>query len=152
LLTHEDGHPPEIARQTGYFPKTIQMTLSEMAASGNIHAARKGREKHYRLDRAEWGLVRAPGGSTADGPEWVAWPQFYAAMTGIWDLLQNQKLSKASPTLQAAEWQKLMKRVQPLLAESKPAAVIKDMHRLTGADYLEAIHEDLIQYLTTQAP
>jgi hypothetical protein len=151
LLTHDDGHPPEIARQTGYFPKTVQMTLAEMACSGNVHPARKGREKHYRLEPADWNLLRAKAGTTAAGPEWVAWPQFYAAMTGIWELLQNQKLSQASPALQAAEWQKEMRRLQPLLAESKPGAAMKDWHRLTGASYLQAVQEDLMRCLTAIA-
>lgn len=148
LLTHEDGHPPEMARQTGYFPKTIQMTLAEMAGSGNVHPARKGREKHYRLNPADWSMLWAKAGAMAVGPEWVAWPQFFAAMTGIWGLLQNQELSKASPALQAAEWQKQMSRLQPLMAESHPGAVLKDLHRLTGASYLEAIQEGLLRCLT----
>lgn len=151
LLTHDDGHPPEIARQTGYFPKTVQMTLAEMACSGNVHPARKGREKHYRLEPADWSLLRAKAGATAVWPEWVAWPQFYAAMTGIWGLLQNQELSKASPALQAAEWQKEMSHLQPLMAESKPGAVMKDLHRLTGANYLQAVQEDLMRCLTVIA-
>ena len=51
LLRHPDGHPPDMARQTGYVPRTVQMTLVEMAYSGKIYSARKGREKHCRHDR-----------------------------------------------------------------------------------------------------
>jgi hypothetical protein len=127
------------------------MTLAEMACSGNVHPARKGREKHYRLDPAEWSMLRAKAGATAVWPEWVAWPQFFAVMTGIWGLLQNPELSKASPALQAAEWQKQMSRLQPLMAESKPVAAIKDSHRLTGANYLQAVQEDLMRCLTGMA-
>ena len=151
LLTHEDGHPPEMARQTGYFPKTIQMTLAEMECSGNVHSARKGREKHYRLVPEDWRLLWAKAGGAAVGPEWVAWPQFFAAMIGIWGLLQNQELSMASPALQAAEWQKQMSRLRPLLAESHPGAVLKDLQRHTGISYLGAVQEDLLRCLTVMA-
>ena len=69
-------------------------------------------------------------------------------MTGIWGLLQNHALAKASPALQAVEWQKRMSQMQPLIAESDPGAFIKDLHRLNGADYLQAIQEDLLRWLT----
>jgi hypothetical protein len=99
-----------------------------------------------------WSLLRAKAGATAVSPQWVAWPQFFAALTGIWSLLQNQELSKASPALQAAEWQKQLSRTQPLVAESDPGAVLKDLHRLAGANYLQAVQNDLLRYLTAMAP
>jgi hypothetical protein len=151
LLTHVDGHPPEMARQTGYFPKTIQMSLVEMACSGVVQPSKRGREKHYRLDAAEWAMLRPKQETAVGWPEWVAWPQFFAAMTGIWDLLQNQNLSKASSALQAAEWQKRMNRLQPLLAESHPDAAIKDFRRLTEASFLQAVQDDLMRCLTAIA-
>jgi hypothetical protein len=148
LLTHEDGHPPEIARQTGYFPKTVQMSLAEMACSGNVHPARKGREKHYRLDAADWNMLWPQDGS---GPGWVAWPQFFAAMTCIWRLVQNPQLAKASPALQAAEWQKVIGQVQPLLAQSYPTVILKDLNRLTGTAYLQAVQREVLRLLSPQA-
>lgn len=151
LLTHQEGHPPEMARQTGYFPKTIQMALVEMACSGNVHAARKGREKHYRLNPAEWNMLRPRQGSVAGWPAWVAWPQFYAAAAGIWRLLQSPELSQASPALQAAEWQTEMARLQPLLAESDPDPSARNLHRLTGSQYLEAVREKLSRWLMAVA-
>jgi DNA-binding transcriptional regulator PaaX len=141
MLTHPDGHPPEMARQTGYFPKTVQMTLAEMAQSGKIHSARKGREKHYRLDGAEWSLLRAQ----EDWPVWVSWPQWFAAMAAIWRLAQNRELAQTSVELQAAEWHKLMGRLGPWLAQSNPGMVPKDLSRLTGATYLQALQTELIR-------
>jgi hypothetical protein len=62
LLTHPEGHSPDMERQTGYFPKTVQMILAEMAYSGKVYAARKGREKHCRHDRR-----LAPGATLGAG-------------------------------------------------------------------------------------
>jgi hypothetical protein len=75
LLTHPDGHPPDMALQTGYSPKTVQMTLAEMAYSRKIYAARKGREKHYREDGADWALLRVQGDPGTAWPKWVGWPR-----------------------------------------------------------------------------
>jgi hypothetical protein len=149
LLSHEDGHPPEIARQTGYFPKTIQMTLMEMECSGKIQAVRRGREKHYRLDQREWTMLRPMGASTTPCPRWVAWPSFVAAMTGIWTLLQNQKLAQASPALQAGEWQKQMNRIQPWLMQCNLGISFRNAQRLHGDNYLQAVQEDLLRCLAT---
>ena len=151
LLTHPDGHPPEMARQTGYFPKTVQMTLGEMAYSGKIHAARKGREKHYRVDAAEWTLLRGQGDANGSWPGWVGWPQLFAAMTGVWRLARDRELAKASASLQAAEWQKLVGQIQPWLAQSDPGAVLKDLNRLTGAAYLQAAQGELMRLLGPKA-
>jgi hypothetical protein len=152
LLTHADGHPPDMARQTGYFPRTVQMTLAEMAYSGKIYAARKGREKHYRVDGAEWALLRAQADPGTAWPRWVGWPQWFAAMTAVWRLAQDRELAEASASLQAAEWQKLMGQIQPWLAQSDPGAVVKDLKRLTGAAGLQAAQAELTTFLTSEAP
>jgi len=151
LLTHDAAHPPETARQMGYFPKTIQMTLAEMACSGNLHPVKLGREKHYRLDLGEWGLLRAKDAVTASWPEWVGWPQFFATMAGIWNLLEDPRLARVSPALQAAEWQKEMHRLQPLATESKAGLDFENPRRLTGATYLESLQGALIRRLAALA-
>ncbi len=151
LLTHADGHPPEMGRQTGYFPKTVQMTLVEMAYSGKIHGARKGREKHYRVDGAEWTLLHTREDSNGSWPGWVGWPQSFAAMTDVWRLAQDPELAKTSASLQAAEWRKLMDRVEPWLAQGDAGTPPKDLNRLTGAAYLRAVQGELLQLFTPKA-
>ncbi len=152
LLTHPEGHPPEVARQTGYFPKTVQMTLAEMAYSGAVQAIRKGREKHYRVEAAEWTLVGAQSEARGKWPRWVSWPQFFGGMTGAWRLARDRELAKASPALQAAEWQKLMDQVQPWLAQSRAGAGPTHLKRLSGAAYLHALQGDLLWLLNSKTP
>jgi hypothetical protein len=144
LLTHEDGHPPGMARRTGFFPKTIQMTLAEMACSASVRTIKKGREKHYRVDAGEWALLRPKDRPAAGWPKWAGWPQFFAAMAGVWSLIENRQLSNTSPALQAAEWRKEIGRLQPLLAESEAGPAFEDLHRLTGVKYLEAVQDALM--------
>lgn len=145
LLTHPEGHPPQMARQTAYFPKTIQMTLAEMACSGTVQAVRRGREKHYRVDAAEWNPLRPRDGES--WPTWAAWPPFFAAMAAILRLAQNEQLAKASAGLKAAEWQKVMRQIQPWLAQSDLGVAFKDVSRLTGIDYLRATQHELLRFI-----
>ncbi len=150
LLTHPEGHPPEVARQTGYFPKTVQMALAEMACSGAVQVIRKGREKHYRVEAAEWRLVGGAEGARGNWPGWVSWPQFFGGMTGVWRLAQDRELTNASPALQAAEWQKAMGRAQPWLAQSGAVAGPKELKRLSGAAYLKAVQEELLRLFNSK--
>ena len=45
-------HPSQIARETEYYQKTVQDTISEMALSGMTHQRIHGREKRYSLDHS----------------------------------------------------------------------------------------------------
>src|SRR3990172_10046852 len=47
LGTVPEIHPSEIARQTGYFPRTAQNALAEMARSGVVQVRSSNREKLY---------------------------------------------------------------------------------------------------------
>jgi hypothetical protein len=53
--------------------------------------------------------------------------------------------------LQAAEWQKVMGQVQPLLAQNDPSVVLKDLNRLTGTDYLQAVQQEVLRLFSPQA-
>jgi type IV secretory pathway TrbF-like protein len=73
-------------------------------------------------------------------------------MTAVWRLAQHLELAAASAGLQAAEWQKLMGRIQPWVAQSDPGAVAKDLKRLTGTASLQATQQELMRFLTPKAP
>jgi hypothetical protein len=47
LLANDQGHPAEIARQTGYFRGSIQNVLNDLTTSGHIGSIRIGREKTF---------------------------------------------------------------------------------------------------------
>ena len=58
LLTHESARAADIARGTFYFPRTVDETLKELAASGMVKSARAGREKRYWLKPSEWSFSK----------------------------------------------------------------------------------------------
>jgi len=115
LLSHEGGRPAEIARATCYFPKTVESTLKELAASGLVREARRGREKHYGVDPAQWAFLRtwkAPPGF----PVWIDWPRRFVALEKILAVLSRTDLSE---TLLASELRRVMEELQPVLADGR---------------------------------
>jgi hypothetical protein len=73
-------------------------------------------------------------------------------MTAAWRLAQDGELAAASASLQAVEWQKLMARIEPWLAQSDTGAVVKALKRLSGVVGLQAAEAELMLFLTPKVP
>ena len=139
LLTHESGHPADIARGTYYFPRTAEETLKELAASGLVHTARPGRGKRCWLQPDDWRFLRTwtkPEGF----PRWIDWPRFFTAQEQIGAVLDNGDLS---PLLQASELRRVFEELQPVLEAGGllPAFVASRHH--TGVQFTAALLHDL---------
>lgn len=139
LLTHESGHPADIARATYYLPRTAEDTLKELAASGLVHTARPGREKRYWLKIEDWGLLRTwtkPEGF----PRWIDWPRFFTALEQIGAVLQNEKLS---PLLQASELRRVFEELQPVLSDGGMLPAFAASRNHSGVQFTAALLHDL---------
>lgn len=75
LLTHPSGHPALIARETGWYVKSVQTTLNDLESSGLVAAQRKDREKVFQLDRAKWLHLLQP----EEELHWFTQAPFYLA-------------------------------------------------------------------------
>jgi hypothetical protein len=105
LLAHDSGHPAEIARQTGHFRRSIQLTLNELERSGHIRARKEAREKHFSLDHNEWRfLITQETPSLGTFPHWIKWARVFRLLIHAQILLDDSALADASPELQAIEW------------------------------------------------
>lgn len=104
LLANESGHPAEIARQTGYFRRSIQITLNELERSGHIRSLRKGREKHFSLRHEEWSFLTTSAPPTF--PHWEPWAGIFRLLEQLHHLLDDKRLTESSPELQAIEWRR----------------------------------------------
>jgi len=139
LLTHESGHPADIARASYFFPRTVEETLKELAGSGLIHAARPGREKRYWLKPEEWNFLRT--WKDPDGfPRWIDWPRFFTAQERIVAVLQNDDLSAS---LQASELRRVFEELQPALADGGLLSSFAASRNHTGVDFTAALLDDL---------
>lgn len=125
LLSHESGHPAEIARATGYFRGSIQSVLNELAASGHVFSLRTRREKRFGLRRDEWRFLctwpAASNSTTKEKfPDWLPWPVIFGLFRRVNDLLSNPDLARLSPAVQAIE---LDRAITPAIATLTPAGL-----------------------------
>lgn len=55
LLTHPSGHAAEIARDTGWFSKSVQAILNDLEASGMLLSHMDGRKTRFGTDKSRPG-------------------------------------------------------------------------------------------------
>ena len=114
LLTHESGHPAEIARATAYFRGSVQNVLNELELSGHVFATREGREKHFVARRDQWRfLLTWEAGGAPEYPRWVPWAAVFTLVRRFHDLVESETFAGYSPDLQAVE---LNRSLSPVLA------------------------------------
>ncbi len=145
LLAHDSGHPAEIARQTGHFRRSIQLTLNELERSGHIRARREAREKQFSLPHEDWRFLatwKTPPGHTF--PAWLPWAAVFRWLEQFHALLDDAKLAAASPELQAIEWRRRLDYA-PLAETPLPSSLTLPVET-RGADALSA-HQDRFRQL-----
>ncbi len=104
LLTHESGHPAQIARETGYFRGSVQNVLNEFELSGHVFATRQGREKVFVTRRDQWRfLLTWDQADKAEFPRWLPWPNIFALIRAVHDLVDRPNFRDHSDDLQAIE-------------------------------------------------
>jgi hypothetical protein len=133
LLCHEHGHPAEIARQTGYFARSVQLVLNELETSGLIRSHRVGREKHFSLLHAQWRLLIS-WSPPETFPVWIAWAPLFQALQTFLACLSQPGLDESMPAL-----------VQAGIAHR-----LQSSTRLTGSALITALLSDIETILAEQ--
>lgn len=114
LLTHDSGHPAQIARETAYFRGSVQNVLNELELSGHVFATRQGREKHFVTPREPWRfLLTWSQDESAAFPRWVPWAVLFTLVRRFHDLVISTAFTEYSADLQAIE---LNRHLAPLIA------------------------------------
>lgn len=145
LLAHDSGHPAEIARQTGHFRRSIQLTLNELERSGHIRAQREAREKRFSLTREDWRfLANWPTPPERAFPAWFPWAAVFRWLEQFHALLDDASLATASPEFQAIEWRRRLDYAP--LADAPGLAALAFPVEARGADALAA-HQDRFRTL-----
>lgn len=140
LLTHEAGHPAEIARATYYHKRTVQDALVEMSRSGVVDIRSSGREKHYWLRTNEWRtLLQRPDAL----PQWVCWPPYFSALERIWQRIHDPKLDGLDPLGLSSALRQLMVEVRPWIERSGLDRTLSDDRQYLGEAYLQVFLSDI---------
>jgi hypothetical protein len=109
LLSHDSGHPAQIARETGYFRGSIQNVLNELELSGHVFASREGREKRFVAPHEHWRfLLTWSSDGTAEFPQWMPWALLFTLLRRFHDLVASPAFASYSPDLQAIELNRVL--------------------------------------------
>lgn len=134
LGANREIHPSGIARQTGYFPRTVQNALAEMARSGLVQVRTANREKLYRLLPGVFDPLLKAGG---DPVPWVPWASLFRALEILWLGLIDPKRQDLDPLLLSSELRLLSRDIRPLLAQAGLGAQMNEDSLYPGAEYAE---------------
>lgn len=91
LLTGEEKHPSHLARETGYYQKTVQDTIVEMTWSGVVSARQRGREKLYRLTSGFLGSL-----CIVDDMFFPHWIDNLPLCVKLWNIIEKASLKALS--------------------------------------------------------
>jgi len=144
LLTHETGHPAEMARALYFHKRTIQDALGEMNASGVVELRPLGREKHYWLHGEAW---RALLQRTGTMPQWVGWPPFWSGLEQIWLKLSDPQLEALEPVMLSSVLRQIMVRVRPVIDRAGTGKPLADDRQYLGEKYLPVFMADVMSLL-----
>lgn len=149
LLTHESGHPAQIARETAYFRGSVQNVLNDLALSGHVVATREGREKHFVMPRAPWCfLLTWAHDASPEFPRWVPWAVLFTLIRRFHDLMDSAAFASYSGDLRAIE---LNRTLSPLFArlasEGYPTQAFTERVIGRSAEQLMPKFQHLVQEL-----
>ena len=144
LLTHESGHPAAIARDTGYFSKSVQHTLNEMEDSGTHPLPQGETRKDFWLNPGAWDVLitwSQPSGF----PRGVDWMPVFSAITTFIDALGQPGLDDAPEQVQSIQLRQALDAAMPALSRAGLAESLTASRKLQGSQLVDAIQQDLIQ-------
>ena len=146
LLFHGSGNPAAISRDTGYFFKSVQLTLNEMEESCQILSSRQGRAKIYRAIADSWRFLLAPHGSPRNQrvfPVWFAWMPVFAILTRIAETFAMPVIEQKPEAFQAIKFRDALDSLKPAIDR---VAVCHDWHTTTdlrSANLMQSLLADL---------
>ncbi len=144
LGANDEIHPADIARQTGYFSRTVQSALVDMARSGVVQMRSSNREKMYwLLPGLLDNLLRPEGLKTP----WVNWAPLFRALEMLWLGLMDPKKKELGPLLRASEWRRLAMAMRPLLGEAGLGMCLRDEAAYRGEGYGPVFMQDVTTLL-----
>lgn len=97
LLTHEAGHPSEVAGAIGISVRGTQDTLIELAESGLVLTRIKGKRKiEYWLSQKKWWeFITGIKDQDTKRPTWLNWIALFSALNNVWAVLNEMEKTES---------------------------------------------------------
>jgi len=120
LLTHDAGHPPEVARAIGLSVRGTQDALIELSRSGLILTRVKGKRKiEYWLSQERWWEFLSKGNiSEIQKPIWIDWIALYSALSQLWAALNEISKEEMSDYMRSSKLRDSLEMVGTEFAKS----------------------------------
>lgn len=144
LGASDEIHPADVARQTGYFARTIQSALAEMTHSGVVEMRSNNREKMYWLKPSLLDNLLRPN---AKPTAWVNWSPLFRALEILWLGLIDPKRQDLDPLLLASEFRRLTIAMRPLLGDAGWGMHLQNESAYRGEDYSTVFVHDIMALL-----
>lgn len=133
LLTHEAGYSAAIARETGWFSKTVQLTLNELEQSGLIFARAGDREKVFRLQHEQWRSLLPRSQKLT----WFPQAPFYEGCREVLAIVEDLcESGDASDWFRATVIRQRLSRLITSLEKAGLSRCFSGLSRLTGTDLI----------------
>jgi hypothetical protein len=89
LLTHEAGHPSEVADAIGISVRGTQDALIELSESGLVLTRIKGKRKieYWLSQKRWWEFLSGANYEEVKIPVWLDWISLYSALMSVWNVL-----------------------------------------------------------------
>jgi len=91
LLTHEAGHPRDVADAIGISVRATQDALIELAESGLVLTRIKGKRKmeYWLSQKRWWKFLSGASSGQKKMPVWLDWICLYSALMSVWSVLNE---------------------------------------------------------------
>lgn len=104
LLTHDGGHPAEVARAIGLSLRGTQDILIALSRSGLVLTRSKGKRKiEYWLSQERWWEFLSRGSlEEIRMPLWIDWIALFSALSGVWSALAETSKGELSDYMRSS--------------------------------------------------
>lgn len=142
LLANRSGHPAAIARQTGYFPRTVQLVLNDLCESGHVCAIRSGREKDFSIRPDEWRFLMT-WKHEESFPQWISWPPLFKVIANFLETLSIPEIDERSERFQAIQFREFLDSAIPAFKRAGIDCHFKSTPALQGRELIDSVIADM---------
>lgn len=150
LFTHAEGHAARIARDTGWFSKSVQAILSDLELAGTLTGRIEGKRKDYSMSRSA--PVWHPGFGADLG--WLTQGIFYTGIIHVLNTLEAAAAPEMSPEARSIAIRRDLAPLETAFRLAGLPALYAETHRQQGAGMVDAFElgtTRLIQLLESRA-
>ena len=146
LLTHEAGHPTEIANAVGISVRGTQDALIELAESGLVLTRVKGKRKieYWLSQKRWWEFLSSMNLEEMKTPIWIDWISLYSALMSVWEVLQEIEKTK-SDYMRSSKLREEMDTISIEFSKSR-----LDLPPIPGSSVRPEKYEEEFQYFITK--